>query len=172
MHLNIITCLIYTYIPFVSNLIIMQEILPLPLQWETSDKFCAKSLIKRHERKTEKGRGRRAEVSGEQRALVRCSLQSKPIWAGSASLLPSWCCELGEAIRAAALAVCCSRPPGHRKTAEPFFHKKKRPVSVAQALYHMLLLVEKAGQGEQKARVIEFSWLSSKENTSPTLNKT
>lgn len=65
---------------------------------------------------------------------------------------PSWCRRLGEAIRAAALAASCSRPPGHRKTAEPFFHKKKRPVSVAQALYHMLLLVEKAGQGLKKKR--------------------
>lgn len=71
------------------------------------------------------------------------------------------------------LAASSLRPPGHRKTAAPFFHKKKRPVSVAQALYHMLLLVEKRGQGKKKkkARVIDFSLLSSKENTSPTLNK-
>lgn len=79
---------------------------------------------------------------------------------------------LGEPISAEPLAASCLGPPGHRKTAAPFFHKKKRPVSVAQALYHMLLLVEKGGQGKKKkAKVIDFSLLFSKENTSPTLNK-
>lgn len=153
-----------------SALIQRQENCLFQLPWETSENFYKKWLIERQERKPEKrkegGRFWRAE-------RLSSRLQSKQMVSGLCPSAPSWCRRLGEAIRAAALAASCSRPPGHRKTAEPFFHKKKRPVSVAQALYHMLLLVEKAGQGlkKKKARVIVFSWLSSKVNASPTVNK-
>ena len=136
--------------PGMSSPIQMQENCPFQLQRETSDKLFMKFLIKRHQRKREKGRGKKEEDPREQRAWA------PGYWANGEQTqppgLPSWCCLLGEAMRAAAPGsklLPASRP---LLNSSSFFHKKKRPVSVAQALYHMLLLVEKARQRKKKKK--------------------
>lgn len=124
------------------------------------------------EKEREEKRGRKRKDRGQSGEQSLCSrLHSKQPVCRLGPSATSWCCVLGEAIRAEALAHSGAWPAGHGKTAQPFSTRRKGQCLWCKHFTTCCFWWRKQGRGKNKrARVIEFSWLSSNANTSPTLN--
>lgn len=128
-----------------------------------------KFLIKRHQRKREKGRGKKEEGPREQRAWAPGYWKwwADPGPRASQLVLPAWWSHEGS-------SPWQQSPPGLQATIKQqllFPQEEKASVCGTSTLPHAPFGRESKAEGKKKARVIDFSLPSSKANTSPSLNK-